>query len=735
MRNLIFSAALLFITTFSSVHSQSIIRLDQLDMTKSTNGYNRPIKINLSTDGNALRMKGVTYPYGVGVHAPSQIDIKTNGATRFFALIGIDDEVDPTFRPEDHGIAEYKILKDGTTEVMKGTLKRNDAKAVSIDLDISGYKFISLVVNTAGQDWADHVDWVNAGFEYTGTAPYTVTNADMLNPPGIQMESARIFYSQPNVKMMHRFATNSPQAVLSVENLPAGLAFNSKRNLVEGKISTKGTYNYILKAKDNENENSFTITVHVSDSLISPTPLMGWMSWNIFQDKINETNLKQVADLLVSTGLKDVGFNYVLIDDHWHGKSRDANGFLDCDRTKFPAGMKSLVDYIHSKGLKAGIYSDAAENTCGGEIGSLNYEEKDAQQYASWGFDFLKYDYCYAPKDVNVAKIRYKKMSDALKKTGRPFYFNICEWGDRKPWLWAAEAGGHAWRVSWDSRDTWDHGAYDGGHCGVIQAIDVMKPLALYAGPNQFNDLDMMCVGLYGTGKPSSANGAAGMNDTEYRSQFSLWSMFASPLLISFDLSKMNAATKAILTNKEVLAINQDPMGQQASCIYSENGKEVFMKDLENGDVAIALLNRNATTQTITVRLEDLFLSGEYTVRDLWKQENTGIVNSEISTLVNSHETKLYRLSKRSETGTKHFKKKDALEIYSENGKVEINITEPINDQIHLTINDLTGKIIFSSVISDNKINVNLNNFPSSIYLVKINNGNEEVYQKFILRK
>lgn len=655
MRNILLFASVFI---FTALQSQSTIRLDQLDLTKSTNGNNRTIKKNLSTDGNPLRLKGVTYPYGAGVHAPSQIDIKTNGATRFYALVGIDDEVDPNFRPEDHGIAEYIILRDGTTQISKGTLKRKDATPVSIDIDITGFKYLSLVVNTAGQDWSDHVDWVNTRIEYNGTAPYTVTNADMLNPPGIRLESAQVFYSLPNVKMMHRFATSSPQAVLSAENLPAGLTFNSRRNLVEGKIATPGTYNYKLKAIDAENENSFTITVHVSDSLISPTPLMGWMSWNIFQDKINETNLKQVADLLVSSGLKDAGFNYVLIDDHWHGKTRDANGFLDCDLTKFPSGMKSMVDYIHSKELKAGIYSDAAERTCGGEIGSLNYEEKDAQQYATWGFDFLKYDYCYAPNDVNVAKTRYKKMSEALKKTGRSFFFNICEWGDRKPWLWAAEAGGHAWRVSWDSRDTWDHGAYDGGHCGVIQAIDVMKPLALYAGPNQFNDLDMMCVGLYGTGKPSSANGAAGMNDTEYRTQFSLWSMFASPLLISFDISKMNAATKAILTNKEVIAINQDLMGQQASCIYSAGGKEVYMKDLENGDVAVALLNRNATAQTISVSLENLFLDGEHIVRDLWKHENTDTLNSGISTLVYPHETKLYRLSKFTDTGVKNQKKR-----------------------------------------------------------------------------
>lgn len=453
-------------------------------------------------------------------------------------------------------------------------------------------------------------------------------------------------YALTNTAMMHKYRTNDASDKITVKHLPKGLVWNAKRKLVEGKIETPGNYTYKVLAKRNGKIVTTEATVKVQDQLISATPLMGWMSWNIFQDKISEQNIKQVADLLVSTGLSDAGFNYVLIDDHWHAASRDEKGNPVADSTKFPSGMKSLVDYIHSKGLKVGIYSDAALQTCGGEFGSLNYETIDALKYAEWGFDFLKYDYCGAPNNVDTAIFRYKTMSDALNATGKNFYFNICEWGEREPWLWAANAGGHSWRVSFDSRDTWDHGKYDGGHCGVIQSIDIMKNLNYYAGPNQFNDADMMCVGLYGNGKPSSANGAKGMTDTEYQSQFSLWCMFATPLLISFDLSTINKTTLDILTNKELIAINQDKLGQQASCMYSKNGIEVFMKDLENGDIALAILNRNDSESDLKLKLSDLKLKSKYKIYNIVDKIDAGIVYKTLSTNISAHEVKVYKLSK-----------------------------------------------------------------------------------------
>lgn len=534
-------------------------------------------------------------------------------------------------------------------------------------------------------------------------------------------------YSLPNTRMMHKIRASNPDAVISVTDLPAGLTFNAQRNLVEGKITTEGIYTYNVTATAGDKTTTVPFTVNVSSRLISPKPLMGWMSWNIFQSNINETNIKQTADLLVSTGLKDAGFNHVLIDDHWHSTSRSADGKPMANPTKFPGGFNQLTDYIHELGLKVGIYSDAATQTCGGEYGSLNYETIDARQYADWGFDFLKYDYCGAPNDVEVAKTRYKAMSNALKATGKDFFFNICEWGERKPWLWAAAAGGHAWRTTFDSRDIWDHGRYDNGHNGVVQTIDLMKGLEWYAGPNQFNDADMVCVGLYGTGKPSSMNGATGMTDTEYEAQFSMWAMFASPLLIPFDLTtidKLSAATKRILTNKEVIAVNQDPMGQAATCIYSLNGREVYMKDLENGDVAVAFLNRNASPGFIEIGLDKLFLNGTYKVRDLWTKTDLPETSTSLSAVVNSHQVKLFRLSG-STTSIKPQKAKSGINLSKKGNILEVRLDGFSGEQKSLNVIDVSGKTLSKTTFAGDTQSISTAGFAKGIYFIQVTSNKQ----------
>ena len=328
-------------------------------------------------------------------------------------------------------------------------------------------------------------------------------------------------------------------------------------------------------------------------------------------------------------------------------------------------------------GMKIGIYSDAAGSTCAGAFGSYGYETIDAKQYADWGFDLLKYDACGVPGDRQETSRRYKLMGDALKASGRDILFYICEWGQRDPWLWGPDAGGTCWRISYDTRDIWDHERYDGGHCGTIQVIDIMKNIGYYAGVNRFNDGDMMMAGLWGTGK-SSNNDTKGnyMNATEYRSQFSLWCMFASPLTICNDVRLWNsdqalansglsteAQTRirtnkkndlAMLTNEEMIAVNQDRMGQAALLMKTEqnNNIEIYMKDLENGDIALAVLNRGTTAREVTLDLADYYLeSGQkYAVRDLWAHAYTDTTDVSFSTRVRSHETKVFRVSKYEES-------------------------------------------------------------------------------------
>ena len=287
-------------------------------------------------------------------------------------------------------------------------------------------------------------------------------------------------------------------------------------------------------------------TKHVTDrTKLAQTPPMGWMSWNQFSSKINEDLIKEMADAMVSGGFRDAGYQYIFIDDCWQGGRDNRNNIIP-DPQKFPHGIKALADYVHSKGLKLGIYSDAAPLTCAGYTASYGFEEQDAKTFAHWGIDYLKYDYCNAPSDRATAEKRYKAMADALSKSGRDITFGICEWGGRQPYLWAYQAGGQVWRTTYDIRDMWKDTLHQGG-IGILDDINQNADLHAYAGPGHWNDMDMLVVGLYGKGGPSSDLGGVGCNDIEYETQMSMWCMLGSPLAMSNDLRNVNAATRRIL--------------------------------------------------------------------------------------------------------------------------------------------------------------------------------------------
>lgn len=375
---------------------------------------------------------------------------------------------------------------------------------------------------------------------------------------------------------------------------------------------------------------------------LAPTPPMGWMTWNYFGDNINEKDLREMADALVSSGMAKAGYNYIFIDDGWQG-GRDKKNNIIPDPKKFPSGIKALADYVHGKGLKLGIYSDAAQLTCAGYTASLHFEEQDAKTFASWGIDYLKYDYCGAPKDSATAKQRYKKMADALRKSGREIVFSVCEWGERQPWLWAANAGGQLWRTTHDVRDKWKRRVGEKWGEGIMDILDVNAELDEYAAPGRWNDPDMLVVGLYGKKGPSGDGGGTGCTDTEYQSQMSLWSMMAAPLIATNDVRNMSEATKRILLNEALIAVNQDALGKQAERVVKNDVWNVFVKPLANGDYAVAILNRSDAAQKISMDFKELGLEGKYEVSDLWEHKN--ISNSKgWKGEVQSHETKVFRL-------------------------------------------------------------------------------------------
>jgi len=364
------------------------------------------------------------------------------------------------------------------------------------------------------------------------------------------------------------------------------------------------------------------------DNGLALTPPMGWNSWNKFHCNVSEDLIKSMADGMVASGMKDAGYQYVVIDDCWQ-VSRDENGNIVPDPQHFPSGMKALGDYIHSKGLKFGIYSDAGEKTCAGRPGSMGHEFQDALMYAKWGVDYLKYDWCHTGK--RNAEEAYATMRDALKAAGRPILFSMCEWGTAKPWLWAAGTG-NLWRTTGDIDDHWEGKKKwpDGGCCslGMLDILDLQVGLESFAGPGHWNDPDMLEVG----------NG--GMTTSEYRAHFSLWCIINAPLIAGNDLRIMAPEIKEILTNKEVIAINQDPLGRQASRAWKEGALEVWAKRLKDGSRAVLLLNRGASEAEITAAWTILGYPDHLSasVRDLWSHKDLGKFTAKFSARVPSHD-------------------------------------------------------------------------------------------------
>jgi alpha-galactosidase len=373
------------------------------------------------------------------------------------------------------------------------------------------------------------------------------------------------------------------------------------------------------------------------------TPPMGWNSWNKFACNVDENMIRQQVDAMVSTGMKDAGYTYINIDDCWHG-DRDSLGFIHPDPKRFPSGMKALADYVHSKGLKIGIYSDAGSETCGGRPGSRGYEFQDAKMYASWGIDYLKYDWC------NTEGLKqegaYKTIAAALQKAGRPIVLSLCEWGQSSPWRWASNVG-HLWRSTGDITNQWE-GIKSMGNwhaLSVMKILESQDTLRKYAGPGHWNDPDMLEVGN-------------GMPVNEDRAHFSMWAMIAAPLIAGNDLRNMSAATKEILTNKEVIAVNQDSLGIQAMKYSANDSLETWVKPLKNGDWAVCFLNRKNTDKPIdfnwsaqviedTIGKRNLDAKGTtYKIRNVWTKKDAGDSKTPLKVIVPRHDVVMLRLIK-----------------------------------------------------------------------------------------
>jgi len=374
------------------------------------------------------------------------------------------------------------------------------------------------------------------------------------------------------------------------------------------------------------------------------TPPMGWNSWNKFACDVNEALIRQTADAMVSSGMRDAGYRYIVIDDCWQ-VDRDSLGFIVADPLRFPSGIKALADYIHSKGLKFGIYSCAGSKTCGGRPGSRGHEYQDALTYAKWGVDYLKYDWCNT-EGLNAVGA-YTTMRDALYATGRPIVFSLCEWGDNKSWEWA-DTVGQLWRTTGDITAIFDgsvnHGTWSSW--GVMKIVEMRPGIRKHAGPGHWNDPDMLEVGN-------------GMTVNEDRAHFSLWCLMAAPLIAGNDVRAMSSDVHDILCNTEVIAVDQDSVGVQGYRQSINDSVEVWLKPMSHGDWAVGFLNRTleprkiavqwssiASTDTLSHRVLDP-KGTAYTVRDLWAKKNRGTTSSPVNATLEPHAMMLFRLTPR----------------------------------------------------------------------------------------
>jgi alpha-galactosidase len=485
--------------------------------------------------------------------------------------------------------------------------------------------------------------------------------------PTPKINGARVFGVRPGNPFLYTIAaTGQRPMTFSVDGLPDGLKLDEKTGQITGALKAAGEHTVTLKAKNELGaaERKFKI---VCGSTISLTPALGWNSWNCFASAVTDEKVRAAADAMVTSGLINHGWTYINIDDYWQvhrdsrdatlqGPKRDAEGHI-LPNPRFP-NMNALTDYVHGKGLKIGLYSSPGPWTCGGCVGSFDHELQDAEQYAKWGFDYLKYDRCsYSPNleaqrgntNFNPTATRnlgngggnnrtnhmlpYKIMQDALMKQPRDILYSLCQYGDSSVWEWGTQVGGNSWRTTGDINDSWNSmagiGFRQNGH-------------EKYAGPGHWNDPDMLVVGYVGWGPRLHPTK---LTPNEQYTHISLWCLLCSPLLIGCDMTKLDDFTLGLLCNDEVIDVNQDPLGQAAGRVAQEGTTEVWAKQMEDGSKAIGIFNRGETETSYTLKFADLQLAGKQNVRDLWRQQNLGVSDGEFKTTIPRHGAVLIKAS------------------------------------------------------------------------------------------
>ena len=640
--------------------AETKVWLDELPVKDVEVGWGEP-RVNRSVDGRPMKIGTRSFERGLGVHAFSRAFYRIEGgALRFDAEVGVDAEVYPGVVQNGKSVGglKFRVYADDRLVAESPVLGRatSPEESVKISASLQGAKTVELVVEPEGEISFDHADWANACFTLEDGAKVvpggeTCPQLGILTPksgPEPRINGPRVLGARPGSPIVWRLPVSGQRPVkLAAEGLPAGLGFNPENGILSGAVAEAGEYPIRFTAVNSAGRAESTLKLKVG-RLLALTPPMGWNSWNCFADKVTAEKVKIAAEAMVASGLADHGWNYVNIDDFWQnrpgekndptlmGPERGDDGVIAVNK-RFP-DMKGLADYVHSLGLRIGLYSSPGPLTCGGCTGSWKHEWLDAKTYADWGFDYLKYDWCsYNSVAVGSGHAKftlpYRLMGEALAAQKRDIVFSLCQYGMGNVSTWGGNVNGQCWRTTGDITDTWN------SMHGILEQQADLWP---YAGPGAWNDPDMLVVGSLGWGKLHPTR----LTPNEQYTHISMWAILSAPLLIGCDLAALDEFTFSLLSNDEVIEVNQDELGLQAARIAEGPRGEIWGKPMSDGSLVFALVNDAPRPSPTLLKLDfaSLGLEGRWKVRDLWRQADLGEFEGKFECEVPGHATTLVRL-------------------------------------------------------------------------------------------
>lgn len=648
----IIAATLILFCAVAAAGEVRTVWLDELDLSHIRQGWGKPVA-RRSVVNMPLRLDGTAWQRGVGSHAPGGFHVTLDGqAQKFQALVGIDDET------LGRGSATVKIYSDTGGLLFESGVLKGGEPPKPVALDLHGVRRLAVVVGAAdGGNSYDHLDWADARFtvaggdpQLAGAPPEEEIILTPKPPEKPRINGPRIYGVRPGSPFLFRIPTTGERPIeFSADGLPAGLELNERTGIISGTIAetARKTHHVTLRAKNTHGSDARDFRIVVGDTL-ALTPPMGWNHWYAHYHNVTDKMMREAADIMVETGMADVGYAYVNIDDCWMntrkhqdpmrvGPFRDENGEI-LPNKHFP-DMKALTDYIHAKGLKAGLYTSPGPTTCAGFAGAWQHEEQDARTFARWGFDFLKYDWCsygdYAKDDsLEEFKKPYILMGNILKTLDRDIILNLCQYGMADVWTWGKEVGGQCWRTAGDL----------GFELTQYHEVALRNAEhAAYAGPGAWNDPDYVLIGAVGDAATLGKPKPCPLTPNEQYAYMSLWCLMAAPLFYSGDMPSLDEFTLNVLCNPEVIDINQDPLGKQGYRVAVDGDAEVWRKPLEDGSVAIGLFNRGEVEQPVTLKWKDAGLNGKRKLRDLWRQRDLGVFDGEFKADVPRHGVILLR--------------------------------------------------------------------------------------------